>query len=100
VLGDVYPLDTAFRSPDFTQRLVRWMVRPGSIIILHDRDERGRRTAAPLRRLLPELALQGYQVLSVGELVQGSRAKARRRQAPIDDGGLCESVRVRRSQSW
>jgi len=87
VLGDVYPLDTALPSPALTQQLVRWMIRPGSIVILHDRDERGWRTVETLRVLLPELRAQGYQILSVGELVAGRRSSPRTQQAPEVIGG-------------
>lgn len=70
VLGDVYAFDAELPSTCLAYFLVRRQIRPGSIVILHDRDARGIRTAKLLGRLLPELRRQGYEVGTLSELVQ------------------------------
>ena len=71
VLGDVYVVDPALPWPGLISGLVKWSVRPGSIVILHDEGKgggRGRRTAEVLRRLLPSLIEEGYRIVTVTEL--------------------------------
>lgn len=68
-LGSVYPYDATIPSAAFSSRHILWNVRPGSIVVLHDAGARGRRTAAVLRTVLPELRRRGYQVVSLSELV-------------------------------
>jgi peptidoglycan-N-acetylglucosamine deacetylase len=70
VLGSVYPFDAQLPFP----RLARWYIRrnmePGSILVLHDGAERGARTVAVLREILPELRREGYRVVTVSDLLQ------------------------------
>lgn len=73
VLGDVYPFDPAVPWAGPAARLVLTWARPGSVIILHDGEGRGRTTADVLRRVLPELAERGLEVVPVGELVERRR---------------------------
>lgn len=69
-LGDVYPFDPVVRWPALVTRFVRAWVRPGSVIILHDGEGRGERTAEVLRRVLPKLRERGLDVVPLGELVE------------------------------
>jgi peptidoglycan/xylan/chitin deacetylase (PgdA/CDA1 family) len=72
VLGSVYPFDAQLPFPAFAARYVRNNVTPGSIIVLHDGPTRGRRTAAVLRTVLPELRSRGYRIVTVSQLVAPS----------------------------
>ena len=72
-LGSVYPYDAAIPWSWLASRYVLSSVRSGDIIILHDAGARGRRTAATLRRVLPELAGRGLQVVTLSELVRVAR---------------------------
>lgn len=68
VLGTVYPFDTVVRWPGLVARfLVAWS-RPGSILILHDGEGRGARTAEALRRALPDLQSRGYRITTLSAL--------------------------------
>ena len=67
VLGGVYPHDPQVASPWLNARHVLSMVRPGAIIVCHDRRPW---TAPMLRKVLPELKRRGYRVVSVSELLQ------------------------------
>ncbi len=67
-MASVVPLDTLISSPRSMSTYINWMVQPGSVVVLHDVADRGRRTAATLDRLLPILRERGYQVGSLGEL--------------------------------
>ena len=68
-LGSSYPLDAQLPFP----RLVSWWLRvdaePGEVIVLHDGAERGPRTAAVLKTLLPALSRKGLAVVTLSELV-------------------------------
>lgn len=68
-LGSVYPFDAHIPSAWFAATYVLWNVEPGSIIILHDYGSRGKRTAAVLAKILPELKRRGYRVVTMSELV-------------------------------
>ena len=67
-LGSVYPYDAEIPSSRFTSAFVLAHVRPGAIIVLHDRGARGRRTAAALHRILPALRRRGLRVVTLSEL--------------------------------
>ncbi len=67
-LGSVYPYDPQVGSAWFSIRYVLWKTKPGDIIVLHDYQARGRRTAKALKAILPELARRGYKVVTLSEL--------------------------------
>ncbi len=67
-MASVAPLDTLISSPRSMSGYINWMVEPGSIVVLHDVRDRGRRTAATLDRLLPRLHKRGFIVSSLGEV--------------------------------
>lgn len=56
VLGSVYPYDAQIPWSGFHSWYILGHSTPGSILVLHDGEERGRRTAEVLRVVLPELA--------------------------------------------
>jgi peptidoglycan/xylan/chitin deacetylase (PgdA/CDA1 family) len=67
VLGSVYPHDPQIPHPKANARHILSMVRPGSIIICHDR--RGW-TVPMLKKVLPELKRRGYRVTTVTGLLE------------------------------
>jgi peptidoglycan/xylan/chitin deacetylase (PgdA/CDA1 family) len=70
VLGSVYPHDPQISYPSVNARHILSMVRPGSIVICHDR--RGW-TVPMLRKVLPELKRRGYTVTTVSKLLDAKR---------------------------
>ncbi len=67
-LASVMPLDTMIKNPQRMATYINWMVEPGSVVILHDRGERGLRTIETLEILLPILQDRGIPVISLGQL--------------------------------
>ena len=67
-LGSVYPLDAQLPWSRLAASWIRWQTKPGAVIILHDRGERGERTAETLGKVLPALAGKGYRVVTLSEL--------------------------------
>lgn len=67
VLGDVYPHDPQVPFSRLNARHILSMVKPGSIIICHDRREW---TLPMLQEVLPELKRRGYRVLTVSQLLK------------------------------
>jgi peptidoglycan/xylan/chitin deacetylase (PgdA/CDA1 family) len=65
----VYPHDPQIGYPSVNARHILSMVRPGSIIICHDRREW---TAPMLRKVLPELKRRGYRVTTVSGLLKAA----------------------------
>ena len=68
-LGSLYPLDAQIAWPRFASCFVRSGVEPGSVIVLHNGGERGRRTLETLGRILPDLGDRDYRVVTLSELV-------------------------------
>jgi peptidoglycan/xylan/chitin deacetylase (PgdA/CDA1 family) len=67
-LGDVFPFDPLIPSSRFHAWYILRHVRPGSVIVLHDANGRGARTADTLGVVLPELRERGYRVVTLSEL--------------------------------
>jgi peptidoglycan/xylan/chitin deacetylase (PgdA/CDA1 family) len=67
-LASVPPLDTVLDDPQRMAGLANWWAEPGSILVLHDRGDRGHRTAATLELLLPRMADAGLAVTTLGKL--------------------------------
>lgn len=67
-MASVFPIDTLVADPARVAAFDAAMVQAGSVIVLHDRGERGERTVRTLELLLPRLAGRGYQVMSLGAL--------------------------------
>jgi peptidoglycan/xylan/chitin deacetylase (PgdA/CDA1 family) len=70
VLASMWPVDAWLPWPPFVARYVSLHARPGAILVLHDGPGRGERTADILRRVLPELRQRGYEVTTVGDLLE------------------------------
>jgi peptidoglycan/xylan/chitin deacetylase (PgdA/CDA1 family) len=68
VLGSIYPFDSQIPSTWFASQYILWRAKPGGIIVLHDRGDRGMRTVETLQVVLPELRSQGYRILNLSEL--------------------------------
>jgi peptidoglycan/xylan/chitin deacetylase (PgdA/CDA1 family) len=66
VLGDVYPHDPQMPWPALNSWHIMSMVRPGSIVICHDRRAW---TVPMLETVLPELRRRGYEVVTVTQLL-------------------------------
>jgi peptidoglycan/xylan/chitin deacetylase (PgdA/CDA1 family) len=67
-LGDVFPFDSFIPNSGFHAWYILRHIRPGSVIILHDANGRGARTAATLEVVLPTLRDCGYQIVTLSEL--------------------------------
>lgn len=67
VLGDVYPHDPQVPFAGINARHILSMVKPGSIIVCHDRRDW---TVPMLQIVLPELQRRGYRVVTVSKLLQ------------------------------
>ncbi|KAI9928327.1 hypothetical protein ASPWEDRAFT_170674 [Aspergillus wentii DTO 134E9] len=74
VLGNVYPHDPQVPFWRLNASHILSMVKPGSIIVCHDRREW---TVPMLQRVLPELKRRGYQVVTVTELLEAGSSSAR-----------------------
>ena len=74
-LGSVYPFDPQIPSAWFSRRHVLARAHPGSIILLHDRGDRGNRTIEVLSAILPELKRRGLRLITLSELWRGSDAR-------------------------
>ncbi|KAF1835088.1 glycoside hydrolase/deacetylase [Decorospora gaudefroyi] len=72
VLGSVYPHDAQIPYAGVNARHVLSMVRPGSIVICHDRRPW---TAPMLRVVLPELRRRGFRVVSLSGLLEAAGRK-------------------------
>jgi peptidoglycan/xylan/chitin deacetylase (PgdA/CDA1 family) len=70
VLGSVYPHDPQIKYARVNARHILSMVRPGGIVICHDRRSW---TAPMLRIVLPELKRRGYTVTTVTGLLDAGR---------------------------
>lgn len=70
-LGSVYPYDATIPSVDFASWHILRNVRPGAILVLHDRGNRGWRSARTLGRVLPALRARGYRVVTLSRLAPG-----------------------------
>lgn len=72
VLGSIYPHDPQIPYWRVNARHILSMLRPGGIVICHDRRKR---TAPMLRRVLPEIKRRGYRVVSVSELLDEAKGQ-------------------------
>lgn len=69
VLGSIYPHDPQIPYWRVNARHILSMVRPGGIIICHDRRSW---TLPMLRQVLPDLIARGYKVVTVSELLRSA----------------------------
>jgi len=71
-LGSVYPFDAWIKRPGVLASFVVERVQPGSVIVLHEGEDRGPRTVEALRRILPALDRKGYRVVTLSVLTGAS----------------------------
>ena len=71
VLGSIYPHDPFIPYWWVNARHILSMLRPGAIIICHDRRSW---TVPMLRKVVPEIRRQGYRIVTVTQLLQESQA--------------------------
>lgn len=77
VLGSVAVRDPEVRDVERELRFVLDRVQPGSVVVLHEGDP-GRAGVLPLlERLLPELAVRGYRIVTVSALTAPTPPVAR-----------------------
>lgn len=67
VLGSIYPHDPQIPIWRVNARHILSMLRPGGIIICHDRRSW---TVPMLRKVLPEMRRRGYRVVTITELLK------------------------------
>lgn len=67
VLGSIYPHDPQIPFWRVNARHILSMLRPGGIIICHDRRSW---TAPMLRKVIPEIRRRGYRIVTVTELLK------------------------------
>jgi peptidoglycan/xylan/chitin deacetylase (PgdA/CDA1 family) len=77
IIGSIYPYDPHIPFAGFSVFHILVNSAPGSIIVLHDGDTRGRRTLATLRQVIPKLQKRGYKLCTVSELLAGSNEVSR-----------------------
>ncbi|KIX03419.1 uncharacterized protein Z518_06971 [Rhinocladiella mackenziei CBS 650.93] len=70
VLGNIYPHDAQISFWRLNAWHILSMVRPGGIIVCHDRKW----TPSMLRTVLPELKRRGYEVVTVTELLNAAES--------------------------
>jgi peptidoglycan-N-acetylglucosamine deacetylase len=70
-LGSVYPFDAAIPSVSFAASYILRNAQPGAVVVMHDGEERGLRTARILQRVLPELRRKGFRFVTLSELTEG-----------------------------
>lgn len=75
VLGSVYPHDAQISYAGVNARHILSMVKPGAIVICHDRRSW---TAPMLRVVLPELKRRGYRVTTVSGLLEAAARNGNR----------------------
>lgn len=68
-LASVYPYDAQFPYPILVSNYILRNIFPGAIIVLHEGTWARRGTIRVLRTVLPSIKQQGYQVLTLSELV-------------------------------
>ena len=70
VLASMWPVDAWLPWAPFVAWYTGLHAPPGAILVLHDGPGRGERTADILRRVLPELRRRGYEVTTIGDLLE------------------------------
>ena len=70
ILGSIYPHDPQVPFWRVNARHILSMLRPGGIIICHDRRSW---TAPMLQKALPEMRRRGYRIVTVTELLKEAR---------------------------
>lgn len=69
ILGSIYPHDPFISYPRINGRHILSMLRPGAVIICHDRRSW---TPPMLARVVPEIRKRGYEIVTVSELLEST----------------------------
>lgn len=72
VIANCYPHDVASVTRHVNARYLRWRVRPGAVVIVHDRWH----TPETLRKALPEIKSQGLQLGTLSDLQAAADGEA------------------------
>lgn len=72
VLGSIYPHDAQISYWSVNARHILSMLRPGGIIICHDRRSW---TLPMLQKVLPEIKRRGYRIVTVTKLLEESSSR-------------------------
>ena len=76
-LGSVWSDETNLNSENFANWYIKHNIRPGSIIVLQDSqdksDRRGQNTIKTLHKIIPKLQQQGYRFVTLSELDSASK---------------------------
>ncbi|KAF2872548.1 hypothetical protein BDV95DRAFT_491335 [Massariosphaeria phaeospora] len=75
VLGSVYPHDPQIPYAGVNARHILSMVRPGAIIICHDRRAW---TVPMLRKVIPEIRRRGYRITTLSGLIEATGGRTGR----------------------
>lgn len=67
-LGSVYPLDLVLRSPALISLVIRWNVRPGRVIVLHEGGVSRSGVTKVLDSVLSDLTSRGFRVVTLTQL--------------------------------
>lgn len=70
-LGSVFSFDSHLTSVRFHTAYVAGRTEAGDIVVMHDRGERGQRTATVLNEVLPKLKKRGLTAVTLSDLVEG-----------------------------
>ncbi|MBE9061152.1 polysaccharide deacetylase family protein [cf. Phormidesmis sp. LEGE 11477] len=87
VLGSTFPYDTHIHSSRFASEFILRTVQSGDIVVLHDGEDRGIRTAKTLEIILPELQKRGYNVTTLSNLATSdltTQKRQQQKQAAVD----------------
>ena len=75
VLGSIYPYDAQLTAVDFSVDYILRRAQPGRIIIVHDGLAERIRVVDVLRRILPELQAQGFEIVTLTQLVTSAKQR-------------------------
>ncbi len=68
-LGSIYPFDNKIRNPELILKTVLANIKPGDILVLHEGNADREYIIPLLRKLIPTLKAEGYELLTVSQLV-------------------------------
>lgn len=77
VLWNIDTLDWALNPSETIVQTVMKNVKGGDIILMHDYVSGGNTTCGALRRMIPALLSQGYEFVTVSQLIDGDHAVSR-----------------------
>lgn len=69
ILGSIYPHDPFISYPRINRWHILSMLRPGAVIICHDRRSW---TPPMLARVIPEIRRRGYEIVTISELLEAA----------------------------